>query len=278
MKGHEFLLSAISGVLFFSPQVEANVPHLTLANIYHTDIRLSDYYVSEKFDGIRAYWDGTHLYSRQGTLINAPSFFLKKLPEFPVDGELWLGRGRFQELLSILRASDKTDRWEELSYQIFDAPKCPGNYDRRLLFLQKNVRKVSRIEVVKQFKVLNEKDLYKKLKEVEAVGGEGLVLHQISGDYLGTRSDQLLKLKSYVDDEAVILGIEEGKGKYQGMMGALWVKSKNGLVFKIGSGFSDDERKNPPQIGDVLTYRYNGKTEKGIPKFARFLRMRDPSE
>lgn len=278
MKGNEFLVTTISGFLIFSPQIEANVPHLSLANVYSSQADLSDYYISEKYDGIRAYWDGNKLYSRQGNILNPPLFFLKRLPNFPVDGELWLRRGGFQELVSIIKNKDKDPLWEKISYRIFDTPIQKGDYNKRLAFLRERVEINASIKLIEQSKITDEKELYQHLEYIESLGGEGLMLHQISGDYLGRRGNQLLKLKFYADEEAVVLGILEGKGKYQGMMGALWVKNSSGKVFKIGSGFSDNERKYPPKIGVILTYRYNGLTDNGIPKFARFLRVRDPVE
>jgi len=58
------------------------------------------------------------------------------------------------------------------------------------------------------------------------------------------------------------------------MLGSLMVETPEGLRFRIGSGFTDPQRRSPPPIGAIITYRYNGKTEKGIPRFARFLRVR----
>lgn len=234
--------------------------------------------MSEKYDGVRAYWDGNKLYSRQGNTFDAPLYFLKHLPDFPVDGELWLRRGGFQDLLSILKKGGQAPLWERIRYRIFDAPTQPGDYNKRLSFLRQNLMPNSSLTLIEQKKVADEQELYTHLRYIESLGGEGLMLHQISGDYLGRRSNQLLKLKSYADAEAVVLGVLEGKGKYQGMMGALWVKNSDGKIFKIGSGFSESERRYPPQIGAILTYRYNGVTDRGIPKFARFLRLRDPAE
>lgn len=278
MKSNNLLFPFISSFIVFAPHIEANVPHLSLANVYSSDIQLSDYYVSEKYDGIRAYWDGNKLYSRQGNIFDVPQSFLEYLPDFAVDGELFLRRGGFQELISIIKNRHKRPDWEEITYRIFDTPAQKGDYDKRLAFLHKRLTTGPSVKLVEQFKVANEDELYEYLRHIESLGGEGVMLHQISGDYIGRRSDQLLKLKSYADEEAIVLGILEGKGKYQGMMGALWVKNRAGKVFKIGSGFSDSERRYPPKIGAVLTYRYNGVTDKGIPKFARFLKVRDPLE
>jgi len=66
-----------------------------------------------------------------------------------------------------------------------------------------------------------------------------------------------------------------GKGKYQDMLGSLLVEMPVGLQFRIGSGFTDQQRSNPPAIGKTITYTYHGKTQKGIPKFASFLRIRE---
>ena len=66
----------------------------------------------------------------------------------------------------------------------------------------------------------------------------------------------------------------KGKGKYTHVLGAMIVEMPSGKQFKIGSGFSDAERQNPPEVGETITYQYRGKTKNGIPRFATFLRVR----
>ena len=111
------------------------------------------------------------------------------------------------------------------------------------------------------------------LDDIVKKGAEGLMLHRADSLYHSGRSDDLLKLKPWQDAEATVIEILPGKGKFSGMMGALVVKDKRGHIFRIGSGFSDNERRNPPQPGSVIIYKFTGTSKKGLPRFASFLRM-----
>lgn len=166
-------------------------PPLMQANIYAPSIELEAYWVSEKYDGVRAYWNGKQLISRQGNVYHAPAWFIKDFPTTPLDG------------------------------------------------------------------------------------AEGLMLHRGSSYYHAKRNDDLLKLKTFQDAEARVLTHLPGKGKFKGLMGALLVENEQGLRFKVGSGFNIQERQNPPPIGTSITYKYYGKTQNGLPRFASFMRIRN---
>ena len=159
---------------------------------------------------------------------------------------------------------------------VFDLPGSPLIFDDRLKQLQAIIKNINApfIRLVKQEKIATHALLMQKLDEVTAVGGEGLMLHRGSSKYKNYRSDDLLKLKKYDDAEATVLKHFEGKGKFKGMLGSILVETTDGKRFKIGSGFSDAERRNPPAIGSLITYKYFGLTSKGIPRFASFLRVR----
>lgn len=257
--------------------------NLQLANVYHAEIDLEDYWVSEKLDGVRAYWNGKYFISKQGNIYQAPQWFIHDFPKFSLDGELWLGRGQFSILSGIVRKQHPIDEeWQKVSYQVFDLPDHQGDFDRRLIqlrqyFDQKNIP--SWLQLIPQYKVQNEEELFTRLKQVEIIEGEGLMLHKGPSFYHGGRDDELLKLKTYHDAEAQVLQHLPGKGKYQNALGSLLVKAVNheqeGRIFKIGSGFSDLERKNPPEIGAYITYKYFGFTSKGLPRFASFMRIRE---
>jgi DNA ligase-1 len=89
------------------------------------------------------------------------------------------------------------------------------------------------------------------------------------------RSDDLLKLKRFDDAEAIVIAHIEGKGKFSNMLGALVVTTPEAREFKIGSGFSDLQRRDSPAIGSTITYKYQGFTASGLPRFASFRRERD---
>ncbi|MCR4297856.1 MAG: DNA ligase [Gallionella sp.] len=254
-------------------------PPLMLANVYRDGIPLAEYWVSEKLDGVRAYWDGTKLLTRGGERIVAPSWFTAGWPTMPLDGELWMARGQFSQTVSIVRKLTPSDaRWRTLYFMAFDLPAYPGTFNERNAALQQVVAKIGQpwLQQVKQFKVADRAALQDLLKRVISQGGEGLVLHRGNSHYQAARNDDLLKLKPYQDAEAKVVAHLPGKEKYAGMTGALEVESPEGLRFRLGAGLSGAERRNPPPLGSWVTYRYNGLNEKsGIPRFPRFMRVRE---
>lgn len=254
------------------------VPELLLAQLYRSGIEIQQYLVSEKYDGVRAIWDGKMLISRQGNVINAPDWFTKDFLNIPLDGELWLARGQFDTLSGTLRKNSPIDaEWREISYQVFELPNASGTFETRAERIASLVKKanVPHLKAVAQVRVKNEIELNKKLQQVVANGGEGLMLHRADAAYITGRSDVLLKLKRLLDAEATVVGHIAGKGKYAGMLGALLVQTPDGIRFKLGTGLTDAQRANPPQIGKIVTYTYRDKTKYGKPKFASFLRVRD---
>ncbi|GGA08920.1 ATP-dependent DNA ligase [Dyella caseinilytica] len=249
-----------------------------LANVYHAGVALSDYWVSEKYDGVRGYWDGEKLLTRSGAVIPAPAWFTANWPRTPMDGELWGGRGQFELASATIRQQPASDEaWRHIRYMVFDAPGQPGTFDQRIPALQRLVAKLDLpwVLLVKQFKVADEAELKRHLDEVVAGGGEGLALHRGSSLYHAGRNGDLLKFKPYDDAEAKVVAYAPGQGKYEGMMGALLVEMPDGTRFRIGTGFSDAQRRDPPPVGSMVTFRYQGMTSGGKPRFARFMRVHD---
>lgn len=250
-----------------------------LANNFRTDIQLADYWVSEKLDGVRGYWDGEKLLTRGGEPIHAPQWFTAGWPNVPLDGELWAGRGRFSRTVSAVRQTQPGNAaWREVRFRLFDLPDHPGDFSERDVELGRIVTAIDQpwVQHVAQFKVNDLVELQAALARVVKQGGEGLMLHRGASHYRAERNDDLLKLKPYQDAEARVVGHLPGKGKYAGMLGALEVETAEGLRFRLGSGLSDTERRAPPPLGCWITYRYNGANEKtSIPRFARFMRIRE---
>ena len=260
-----------------SPLAAADgAPDLTLANVYRGDVALGDYYVSEKLDGVRAYWDGEKLRSRQGNIFTAPEWFTRGLPTTVMDGELWSGRGRFEEISGIVRRAKPHEGWRTINYMIFDLPNAKGDFRARLQMLKRIVAAADlpHLRAVAQWETTDEKALRNKLEEVAADGGEGLMLRRKSAPYRGGRGDDLLKLKLFSDAEAEVVAHYPGKGKFSGMLGGMVVETPEGVRFKIGGGFTDEERRRPPPIGATVTYKHSGFTNNGKPRFATFLRVR----
>lgn len=269
------LLVVLCGVM--SPVSAA--PAVMLANVYHAGIRLADYRVSEKYDGLRAYWDGRALWTRGGQAIAAPDWFTAGWPAQALDGELWVGRGRFQQATAIaLHSPPDAPDWHALKFMLFDLPAHPGDFDARDAALGEVVKEIARPWVVhvEQRTVFDEASLMRRLDEVVQGGGEGLMLHRGGALYRAERNDDLLKLKPYQDADARVTAHLPGKGKYAGQLGALEVETPDGLRFRLGSGLSDAERRDPPPLGSWISYRYSGiHAGSGLPRFARFLRRRD---
>ncbi len=256
-------------------QTPAPPPALMLAGSYKAGVHLPDYWVSEKLDGVRGHWTGSQLLTRGGQPIAAPAWFTSGWPDIPMDGELWAGRGRFSETVSTVRRETPDDTaWRQLRFMVFDLPGHGGSFDERVAAMA--VMGVPPwLQPVPQRRVDNEKALKSLLRQTERQGGEGLMLHRGAARYQAGRSNDILKLKTHEDAEAQVLGVEPGKGKYLGMAGALLVQTPQGQRFKLGSGLSDAQRRDPPPPGTWVTYRYRGLNDSGVPRFATFVRVRE---
>lgn len=247
-----------------------------LATLYHEDIVVKNYWISEKLDGIRARWNGSALVTRNANIIYAPDWFLKGFPTQALDGELWLAHNSFEKIVSIVLSKTPNNDWKNIKFMLFDLPEHNGTFSQRLteMYYLADTIASSNVQVIPHFKLSNHRQLIKKLDEIVAQGSEGLMLHHQGAFYQDGRSAKLLKLKKHQDAEARVIAHLPGKGKYQNMLGSLRVELDSGKQFKIGSGFSDKQRKEPPAIGSIITFKYYGFTAKGIPRFASFLRVK----
>lgn len=263
---------AAGGVASGSPP-----PALELVDVYRGGIDLPDYWVSEKFDGVRGYWDGHRLLTRGGSVVPVPAWFTRGWPDTPMDGELWAGYGRFERASAIVRSAGANDpAWSEISYRVFDLPAHGGSFDVRVPAIRAVVASIGApwVVAVRQFHVDGEARLQAELGRVLARGGEGLVLHRGDAPYRAGRGAGLLKLKPFEDAEARVVAIRPGRGRLAGTMGSIEVMTPDGRRFAIGSGFSDADRDAPPPAGSWVTYQFNGLTDRGLPRFPRFLRRR----
>jgi DNA ligase-1 len=259
---------------------------LMLANVYRPGIVLADYWVSEKFDGVRGYWDGEKLLTRGGERIAAPAWFTAGWPSEPMDGELWAGRGQFAKAVSTVRQQTPGDAaWRAMRFMVFDLPAHGGPFTDRIPALNGRVSQIDQpwVQAVAQFRVASHPALQRLLAETVKHGGEGLMLHRGASLYKAQRNDDLLKFKTFEDSEARVIAHIPGKGKYAGVLGALLVEmpgaaGKPGQRFRLGTGFSDEQRRSPPALGSTVSYRFRGLNDSGIPRFASFMRVReDPS-
>lgn len=273
-----FLLRLLGVALAPAMAFAGPAPALMLANVYRSGLPLDDYWVSEKYDGLRGYWNGRELLTRGGERIVAPPWFTQGWPDIPLDGELWGGRGRFQQTLSTVRQQQPDEvGWREIRFMVFDLPAHGGPFSDRIPAIGTAVAAIGQpwVQAVPQHKVASDAALRRLMQATVREGGEGLMLHRGASLYAGGRSDDLLKVKPHDDAEARVIAHLPGRGRHKGQMGALLVQTPQGARFRIGSGFTDAQRLAPPAPGTWITYRYRGTNDSGIPRFATFLRIRD---
>jgi DNA ligase-1 len=238
----------------------------------------SGYLVSEKYDGVRGYWDGRQLWFRSGLPVVAPAWFLAALPATPLDGELWLGRGRFESLVGAVRRQQPVDaEWRDIRLMVFELPGAEGPFEQRAARIRSLMaaHPASPCVAVPQEPVADRAALLRRLDATVAAGGEGLVLHRADARFEAGRSPAVLKLKPLADAEAQVVGHVAGRGRLEGRLGALRVRTVDGTVFLIGTGFSDEQRASPPAVGSWVTFTHRGLTERGVPRFASYLRLRE---
>jgi DNA ligase 1 len=255
---------------------EKEGPPLLLAERWDNVQDLAGWWLSEKLDGVRAYWDGKSLISRLGNRFHAPDWFLEGLPDIPLDGELWIGRKAFQRTVGIVRRQDKTDLWKQVRYVAFDAPAVDDAFEGRLAAIRTHIERYrpTYLTAHEHAICISLDHLRAELARIEELGGEGLMLRQPESRYEVGRSVTLLKIKSFRDDEARVLEHLKGAGRHKGRLGALLVELANGTQFSVGTGFSDAERGAPPPIGSLITFRYQELSDGGVPRFPSYVGVR----
>ena len=256
--------------------VHAQKPEVFLLKTYDGTQDVVGWVMSEKLDGVRGIWDGERLLSRGGNELRAPKWFTRDFPPFALDGELWTRRGDFENIVSIVRRKNPDQRWARVRYHIFEVPHQSGGLLERLAVLADYLQQHpnDHLQIIRQIKVSNADQLRAFLAQVNAGGGEGVVVRDPALPYRTGRLSSALKVKNYLDTECVVQKILPGKGKYTGKMGALQCRMMDGKLIKIGSGFTDQIRAQPPALGSVITFKYYGLTNKGNPRFPVYLRRR----
>lgn len=241
------------------------------------EINIEEYWISEKLDGVRGYWTGTTILTKKGYDLSPPDWFVKHWPAQKMDGELWIAREQYETTLScVMKILPNNNCWESITFMIFDLPTSKAPFSTRIILMKSIAHQTESnfLQVIPQYQLSSIKQLNKHLKAVIKNKGEGLMLHKADALYTKGRTANILKVKQKYDAEATVLEHIEGKGKYQHLLGAIKVINDEDIVFKIGTGFSDQERHNPPPIGSRITYQYLGKTKNNVPRFASFLRIR----
>ena len=265
--------------LFLCLFLHGQAPKLFSLKVYRDDLNVTDWVMSEKLDGVRAYWDGKQLISRSGRVFTPPQTFTQGFPSFALDGEIWSRRGEFEHIVSIVNTKDSNEAWDELTYNVFEVPHQKGGLMQRLNVLEEYLSQniSDKIHVIKQTKIKDEHELRSFFDQVLARGGEGIVLRDPDEPYYTGRTSSALKYKPFTDAECKVTAIIEGKGKFSGQMGAVKCDYR-GKIIKIGSGFTSEQRKNEFKIGTVVSFKYYGLTHLGNPKYPVFLRVRTDSD
>lgn len=248
-------------------------PPILLAHKWDNETDPTGWWISEKLDGVRAYWDGSQFISRLGNRYIAPDWFVAGLPEMPLDGELWAGRKMFQKTVSIVRRADAGESWRQISFLIFDAPTHGGRFEQRIDYLKTYFidQPAPHARVLEHEPCTGIDHLRQQLEHVENLGGEGLMLRQPESAYEVGRSTTLFKVKTFHDAEAKVIGHVAGAGRHKGRLGALRVVTPEGIEFSVGTGLSDKQRESPPDIGRVITYRYQELSDAGVPRFPTYV-------
>lgn len=261
--------------LFFTVE-SIRAAEMMLPKVYSQQLDVSGWVMSEKYDGVRGYWDGHQLLSKSGRKFYPPREFVQGLPPFPVEGELWLGRGTFEKTVSTVNKQYPHPGWLQLKFAIFDVPRSSqGFLDRIKKARQWFAEHPSPYAfVISQIPVTEDAHLQRELQRIEELGGEGLIVRKPDGLYKVGRSMEILKVKNYRDGEATVVAHLPGKGRNKGRLGALLVELADGTSFKVGTGFSDVERRYPPPVGTLVTFKFYGFYDSGIPKFPSYLRIR----
>lgn len=262
------------------------------------NINFNNFVMSEKLDGVRAIFDRKTIKTRSGRKICPPQFWLKEfenLNEIKLDGELWIARGKFGEISSAVAKfsgdkcdnNNKSDIWQEISYNIFDSDICENKSIKNCeKILKEKFKNFKYIKIIEQKEAKNKENIDKFFNEIIKKGGEGIILRENLPKDFNNRI--AYKYKPFYDAECIVKEHIKGKGKNSGKLGSILCEmnikdlpqfrdsiESQIINFKIGTGFNETQRKNPPKIGEKIQFRYNELTKNNIPRFAVFIRIRN---
>jgi len=270
------------------------------------------HFCSEKLDGYRAIFKGGEFHSRNDKMYNSPLWFRKCLPDRVIDGELWISREEFEKMGCVRKKEPVDSEWMEVTFQVYDIIDCEGGFGSRLKELLKIVKEATKKWNIYRKKLGKDDERFLKMKcplrfvtqtPVKSVshlkelfhrfvsqGAEGIMIKDPNSLYEpGKRSKKLLKIKPSFDAEGIIIGYKPGNGKYKDLLGAFVCKQlmnhgsyssideNKDHIFSI-SGMDDDVRnsyKETHPVGTIISYEHSGITGRGVPRFARYLRIRD---
>jgi len=233
------------------------------------------YWMSEKLDGVRCVAKDGKLYTRTGRLIHAPAFFTKHLPRETLDGEIYGTVDNFDQVSGICRRkTPRASDWRRLTYQIFDLVDAELSFEERQKKLWNIVPRNPHLKLLRQRLCRGRGHLESTLQRIEKSGGEGVMLRKPQSSYVFKRSQSLLKVKTFLDMDARVVGHEIATtGKHKRKVGTL-ICEADGMQFRCGSGLSDAQRLDPPPIGCLITVKYFEMTKNKKPRFPTYVGAR----
>ena len=222
------------------------------------DQDVSGWLASEKLDGVHAYWTGSELLTHNGNRINAPEWFTASLPNVALDGELWLGRGLFQSMVSVMRKAGAD--WSGVRFVVFVAPEAGGRFADRIKIAGTAIARSPVCEISRQVTVKSNAAAWLHFETIAENGGEGIILRDPSSEYQRNRSAAMLKLKAMCVEDAEVVEINGANAtcRFDG----------SDFILRING-------KRPMKVGDIVTFSCVGFTYGGIPRHAAFLEVRD---
>jgi DNA ligase-1 len=252
--------------------------YCTLAKTYNPDKHnVVGWSMSEKLDGVRALWCPKRqaFFSRSNKpLIVPPSWYeAMRAVTVPLDGEFWMGKGRFQDTVSAVRKKAPTEeQFVGVGYWVFDAP-VEGPFLDRLHEAAVAVADLDQVRMLPQRMVQDLLHLERYYRYIRGLGGEGVMIRNPDTPYEYKRTANLLKWKGSIDGKATVSEEVPGTGKHEGRMGALWCEMFRGTTlvkFKVGTGFTDAERERCDWVGKVIRWDAHEWTRDGKPRHPSF--------
>jgi len=220
------------------------------------------WWISEKLDGVRAYWNGKKMYFKDGTEMHPPPGFVVDFPPVPLDGELWAGRQNFYEVAKAVKSTE-VEAWRDVKYLVFDTTQSQMKYEERMEFINKyipaNHSNISQIDI---WRCKSNDDLMYVLAQVEQNGGEGIILRKPQSYYYEQMS--FFKLERYDDDDAMVVeNLNDSK--------AMKCRLSNGKEFVLPTPTIDPL----PAPESIITFRYLAMSKQdNIPTCTSLLRIR----
>jgi DNA ligase-1 len=239
---------------------------------------------SEKLDGIRAIWTGSKMYARSSIEIQVPPRLLATLPSgVALDGELWCGRNLFHQTISTVRKKQPPDgvayfdwsaAWQDVKYMVFDEYGSVAPWRERFARATQAIHGSPFAQPHYHFEVGGQSEFDAFYDHLIGLGAEGAMLRRIDQPYEFCRTRSLLKRKPTIQLHAVVVGHQPGAGKHAGRLGALICRlADSGVEFRVGTGFTDEQRESPVAIGSSVVVSCMEKTRAGVPRFPVFERV-----